>query len=144
MIRAGVCLQLLGLLAFASVCLADDPVPIGSILARPDSYNAYTVTLQGVARNVQAIGPYVMVGCGTVYDTYRFILEDESGALDVTVPGPCGKPAGTMVPISEGDKVVVQAQITVLRGPPVMGGAISGGDRLPPPMGTAKTIRRQD
>jgi len=123
---------MLGLFACISVALADDPVQIGRILKHPESYNAYVVTLQGVARQVQALGPHVMIDCGNVYDSYKFVLEDGTGSLEVTVPGPCEKPAGTMVPVAEGDNVMAQVFITVLP-----------SDRLPPPViGRATTIQR--
>ncbi len=126
--------QGLGLFACASVSLAGDPVPVGMIVERPESYHAYTVTLEGTARDVQPIGPYVMMDCGNVYDSYKFMLDDGTGSIEVTVPGPCEKPPGTMPPVGEGKKVTAQVIINVLR-----------SDRLPPPVvGTASTIRQLD
>ncbi|TAL12966.1 MAG: hypothetical protein EPO02_00040 [Nitrospirae bacterium] len=133
MTRTGVvCVQVLGLFACVALALADEALPIGTLLQYPESYNAHTVTLQGVARQVQPLGPYVVMDCGNVYDSYKFVLEDATGSLDVTVPGPCEKPKGTMVPVADGDNVAVQVMISVLP-----------SDRLPPPVkGTATAIQR--
>src|SRR2546427_10883479 len=124
------CLPMLVSFVCVSISLASEQIPIGTILEHPESYNAHSVTLQGVARRVQSLGP--RVGDCPFYDAYKFVLQDDTGSLEIEVPGPCAKPAGTMVPVSEGDKVVVQAQIGVLR-----------SDRLPPPViGIARSIRR--
>ena len=121
-------------LLIISSAYAGESVPIGTIVARPESYNVHIVTLQGIARQVEPLGPYVNSDCGRVYDSYKFMLMDDTGSLEVTVPGPCERPPGTMIPVSEGEKVVVEAMIGVVR-----------SDNLPPPVyGIAHTIQRQE
>jgi hypothetical protein len=98
----------------ASVSLADGPVEIGAILKDPDSYNLRVVTLEGTVRDVKPYEPYYepfQCGSGVCYGAYTFTLVDETGSIEVAHTM-LSKKQGVKVPeISEGERVVIEAQI---------------------------------
>ncbi len=95
----------------AYLSVASDLVPIGTVLSFAESYHLRAVTLQGKVRRVQTIAPYTDLDGCVQRDSYAFLLEDETGSIEVDVRGPCASPSGTMVSVTEGDRVVVQALI---------------------------------
>lgn len=92
--------------------LTDQSVDIDTILSSPKSYQLHLVALQGTVRQVRPIGT-LFAKCGPVYDSYTFTLEDGTGTIEVTVAGACYSP-GVTIPVSEGDRLVVQALIQVV------------------------------
>ena len=90
---------------------ASDLVPIGTILSSAESYHLRAVTLQGRARKVQTIEPYMDLDGCIQRDSYTFLLEDGTGSIEVDVRGPCASPSGTLISVSDGDRVVVDALI---------------------------------
>lgn len=110
MVRAG-CLQIL--VSFACVCtsFAIEQMSIGTILEQPESYHLHEVILKGTVMQVQTKEPYIGAG-SPCYGAATFTLQDETGMIDVDIPGVCAKPQMQDQPrVSKGDKVVVRAQI---------------------------------
>lgn len=94
-----------------STALAGDQVAIGSIVADPEPYHMRLVTLQGTVRQVHILEPYRQPSGTICYGTYLFTLQDDTGALDVAVLGICGVAIATPPEVSDGDKVIIKAQI---------------------------------
>jgi hypothetical protein len=138
---------LIALLSFpADSAAANNPTPIGTVLADARAYEAGPVFLQGFARDVRSLEPYALEDIFVCYRAYTFVLQDATGAIEVGVRGICRTPAMQLpVPadpqIREGQSVFVEARIH----PP---GAYSGegfplfGDVLPTAKATALSIRR--
>jgi hypothetical protein len=106
-----------GLLAcgwlWAALVLAapvDEATPIGSITVNPMANNHRAVILQGRTRTVNAYHGYDSFGrsiCGQ-----GFILEDETGSLDVLYLIRC-QANETPLLVGEGERVVVHATIDI-------------------------------
>jgi hypothetical protein len=94
------------------VSFADEIVPIGNILASPASYQLRVLVLQGKARKIELVKPYG-TKCGLVVDGFTFDLEDETGLIEVFVPGHCRQPPYKDFPVGEREVVVVEGQIEV-------------------------------
>jgi hypothetical protein len=107
---------------------AEEPIPIGEIVAHPDAYHLHLVTLQGTVRQVRAFDPYFLSSGTGCYGAYTFVLEDDSdAALMVAVLGICGRPFIRDPEVSDGDPVIVQAEIQA----PGRVGRFHGLDGLP-------------
>ena len=93
-------------------CLAEEGLTIAELLADPQPYHLHAVELTGTVLHVQPIPPYFLpsgnVGC---YGAYKFSLEDDTGQLDVTVLGLCGKPLVREPEVSDGHRIHIQAEI---------------------------------
>ncbi len=103
-----VCGWLWAALAFAEP--ADVAIPIGSITINPMANNRRAVILQGKTKTVNAYQGQDSFGrslCGQ-----GFILEDETGSLDVLYLVRC-QANETPVLVGEGERVVVDATIDV-------------------------------
>jgi len=100
-------------LALASfvAALADEPVPIGLILADPEPYHLHLVTIQGTVQQVQVLDPYRQPSGTICYSTYLFTLQDDTGSIDVAVLGTCGLAVVRPPDVSDGDRVTVKAQV---------------------------------
>jgi hypothetical protein len=88
----------------------DEAIPIGSITVNPMANNHRAVILQGKTRTVNAYHGYDSFGrsiCGQ-----GFILEDETGSLDVLYLIRC-QANETPVLVGEGERVVIHATIDV-------------------------------
>ena len=88
----------------------DEAIPIGSITVNPMANNHRAVILQGKTKDVNAYHGYDSFGrsiCGQ-----GFILEDETGSLDVLYLIRC-QDNETPVLVEEGERVVVHATIDV-------------------------------
>ena len=70
---------------------ASDILRIGAILAAPSSYAQHYVTLRGKARQIRKAEPYSCskTFCGRSTVAYEFILEDDTGAIGISVPCSC-------------------------------------------------------
>ena len=99
------------LFAFGDPVLADEPVPIGEVVADPDAYHFRIVSMQGTVRKVQALPPYAPGSDTICYGAYTFTLEDDTGSLEVDVLGICGKPTLRKPDVGEGDVILLNAQI---------------------------------
>ncbi len=103
------------ILVAAGVALASagEIIPIGTILKNPESYNLRVVTLQGTVRNVKPFEPYFELfgQGGACYGTYTFTLEDETGSIEVDHTALCKKPTVPVPEVSEGERVIIEAQI---------------------------------
>ena len=91
-------------------------VPIGKVLAHPSLYHMQIIRMQGVVRNVELLIPHDPYQPGDpCYGSYTFMLEDETGSIDVGVIGArlyCGTPGRAAAPeVAEGDRVIVHGQI---------------------------------
>ena len=102
----------LGLLALGGLARADDePVPIGEVIADPDTYHIRIVLLQGTVRRVTPLPPYSPASDTTCYGAYTFTLEDETGAIEISVLGFCGAPVLRAPEVREGELILLKAQI---------------------------------
>lgn len=100
------------ILAIASQVLADDVVPIGVILSSSTSYNLRMVTVDGIVSDVKKYPPHSGVSGAPdipIYGSYVFVLADETGSIEVEVLG--SVQSGLVVPVIEGERVKVVAQI---------------------------------
>ena len=119
----------LGILVFfiasGTTTLASEPLAIRKIIEDPQKYQLHLVTLTGIARSVQTFEePYSSGGELACYGAYTFMLEDKTGSLEVVVPGVCGRGKTAPPPVSEGERVRLDA---VIQAP-----GHYGGDGLPP------------
>lgn len=113
----------------AAGALAGDYVSIGAIVADPEPYHAHVVTLRGTVQQVHELDPYRQPSGTICYGTYLFTLQDDTGSLDVAVLGICGIAIARPPEVSDGDKVIVKAQIQA----PGHLGAFYGLDGKPHP-----------
>ena len=100
--------------AGVSFSLANEVIPIGTILKNPESYNLRVVTLEGTVRDVKPYKPYFQpfrCGVGVCYGAYTFMLVDEGGSLEVEHPVLDKKPGVKVPEVSEGERVIIEAQI---------------------------------
>ncbi len=126
------------LLALVSQAVGgEDSVPINKILADPEEYHLQTVYLQGMVEQVTAMEPYHLPSGAGCYGAYTFLLADTTGTLPVAVLGICGSPLLLPPPLTEGDRVVVQAHIRA----PGHGGTLQGVIGVPLPEGPSTTVQ---
>jgi hypothetical protein len=90
---------------------ADEPVPIGEVIADPDAYHFRTIPLQGTVRQVTQLPPYSPGQDTTCYGAYTFMLEDETGSIEISVLGICGKPLLRKPEVNDGEGILLAAQI---------------------------------
>ena len=101
----------LGLLAATGIAAADDSVSIGEVVADPDAFHFRLVSLQGIVRQVAPLPPYAPGPDTICYGAYTFMLEDESGSIEVSVLGICGKPILRKPEVNDGEQILLKAQI---------------------------------
>ncbi len=101
----------LGLLALGGLARADEPVPIGEVIADPDAYHMRLVLLQGTVRRVTQLPPYSPATDTTCYGAYTFTLEDETGSIEISVLGFCGAPVFRTPEVREDEPILLKAQI---------------------------------
>lgn len=102
---------------------AGEPVTIAKLLTDPQPYHVRVITLQGTAHQVQILqdkpgsNPRQDFQCYMVHPPYTFVLADDTGFLQISVAArlPCVSQMSPAEPpdVSEGDKVAIEAQITV-------------------------------
>jgi len=98
-------------LACAGLARADEPVPIGEVIADPDAYHFRTIPLQGTVRQVTPLPPYSPGQDTTCYGAYTFTLEDETGSMEISVLGICGTPVLRKPEVNDGEAILLAAQI---------------------------------
>lgn len=108
--RRAIALQGLLVAAALSVALADEPQSIGEIRASVDSYHLKDVTIHGTVRHLTTLEPYTLPSGLICRGAYRFALEDDTGAIEMIVPGWCGKQLPREVTVADGDRVSVRAE----------------------------------
>lgn len=101
----------IGAMALAGLARADDPVPIGEVVADPDAYHIRMVSLQGTVRQVTPLAPYSPGPDTVCYGAYTFMLKDETGSLEISVLGICGRPLLRKPEVVEGEEILLVAQI---------------------------------
>ncbi len=104
-------LATIGAVTLAGLARADDPVPIREVLADPDAYHFRMVSLQGTVRGVTPLPPYTPGPDTTCYGAYTFVLEDETGSMEISVLGICGRPFMRAPEVVEGESILLVAQI---------------------------------
>ncbi len=102
---------------------AGEPVTIAKLLADPQPYHLKVIAVQGTAHQVQILqdkpgsNPRLDFQCYMVHPPYTFVLADDTGFLQISVAArpPCVSQMSPAEPpdVSEGDKVAIEAQITV-------------------------------
>ena len=98
-----------------SFSLAGEVIPIKTILRNPESYYLHVVTLEGTVRHVKT--PSIPFGScgggrgGVFYPPFTFTLEDETGSIVVGRLRVCRFPGLKVPEISEGEKVIIDAEI---------------------------------
>lgn len=101
----------------ATELVREEPIPIRSIIADPQSFHLRAVRLQGIIQTLERIPR--AGGCG-LYDAYHFVLDDQTGQLTISDFGACRglspvKPA--MTDFAAGDNVEVIIIISALPSP---------------------------
>ena len=109
--RAFLAALVLGLMMPAGLARADEPVPIGEVVADPDAYHFRIISLQGTVRRVTPLPPYTPTPDTTCYGAYTFMLEDETWSAEISVLGICGKPLMRKPEVIDGEAIVLAAQI---------------------------------
>lgn len=100
-------------LLLAPVCWGEEaePLPIGELSATPDSYHLKEVMLHGTVQHLKTLDTYTLPSGLQCQGAYVFMLEDETGAVEVAVPGWCGKQLPREVQVANGDRVGVRAEV---------------------------------
>jgi hypothetical protein len=113
MVRRARVVLLIACLFFSSPARASDgPIAIAEILSAPDAYHLQVVALQGRVGDVRQLEPYFLSSGTACYGAYTFSLEDDAGSvIEVAVLGLCGPPVIRFPEVSDGDLVLIQAQI---------------------------------
>lgn len=95
-----------------SLSAAAEPLPsIEEIQSAADAYHLRDVTLEGTVTHLKLLEPYTLPSGLICQGGYRFSLQDETGSLDVMVPGWCGKQLPREVTVAEGDRVSVKMEL---------------------------------
>jgi len=105
-------------LSLVYTSFAGETVPIGTVLAHPDSYHLQKVTLRGKVLKVRALDlserPNYLGRQIFCPGASTFTLEDETGSIEVEFLGVC-EDSGTLgkrpTQVSDGDRVVIHAQV---------------------------------
>lgn len=87
-------------LAVIPGALADERLSVRTILDHPTDYQAKVVTVEGTAKTITNIPVHRgahRCGGSPVYDTQKFMLEDESGLIEVGTAGMCQPNATQLV-----------------------------------------------
>ena len=104
----GLSLILYGLILIPSA-LADETLPISKIMEHPKDYQAKVVIVEGRASEVTELPPRFRAhrcAGGPIYDAQLFMLQDQSGSIQVGVAGAC-KP-NAMQPVVENERVRIR------------------------------------
>jgi hypothetical protein len=102
----------LGLLTLGGLARADDePVAIGEVIADPDAYHMRLIFMHGTVRGVTPLPPYSPAADTTCYGAYTFVLEEETGSIEISVLGFCGAPLLRTPEVREGEPILLKAQI---------------------------------
>ena len=92
--------------------LADEILPIAKIMERPADYQAKVVIVEGRASVVTELPPRFRVhrcAGGPVYDAQLFMLQDQSGSIQVGVAGVC-KP-NAMQPVVTDERLRIRGVV---------------------------------
>jgi len=94
------------------VALASEPESpsIGDVYASVESYHLREVTLEGTVQHLKLLEPYTLPSGLICQGAYRFALEDDTGTIELIVPGWCGKQLPREVTVADGDRVSVRAE----------------------------------
>jgi hypothetical protein len=104
----GLSLILYGLSLIPSA-LADEILPISKIMEHPKDYQAKVVIVEGRASEVTELPPRFRAhrcAGGPIYDAQLFMLQDQSGSIQVGVAGTC-KP-NAMQPVVENERLRIR------------------------------------
>ena len=88
-----------------------EPLPIGELSATPDSYHLKEVMLHGTVQHLKTLDTYTLPSGLQCRGAYEFMLEDETGAVEVAVPGWCGKQLPRELQMANGGRVAVRAEV---------------------------------
>ena len=91
----------------SSFASTTEPIPIRTLLDGATSYQGHSVTVSGVAKEIEKWPPVPAGKCGILYDSYIFTVEDESGSIRVEVFGTCHV-QGVVELAQDGDRVLVE------------------------------------
>lgn len=89
--------------------LADEILPIAKIMEHPKDYQAKVVIVEGRASEVTELPPRFRAhrcAGGPIYDAQMFMLQDQSGSIQVGVAGAC-KP-NAMQPVVENERLRIR------------------------------------
>ena len=89
--------------------LADEILPIAKIMEHPKDYQAKVVIVEGRASEVTELPPRFRAhrcAGGAIYDAQLFMLQDQSGSIQVGVAGAC-KP-NAMQPVVENERLRIR------------------------------------
>lgn len=109
--RHVVLIAVLGAMTLSGLARADETVAVGEVVADPDTYHFRMVSLQGTVRQVKPLPPYTTDPDTACYGAYTFMLEDESGSMEISVLGICGRPLIRTPEVTEGETILLMAQI---------------------------------
>ncbi|HKY72829.1 MAG TPA: hypothetical protein VJL88_13000 [Nitrospira sp.] len=103
---------LCSVLSVFAAAMAEDRLTVKTILDRPADYQAKVVTVVGNAKAITNIpihrGAH-RCGGSPVYDTQKFMLEDESGTIEIGTAGTCQP--GAAQPVMENEQVRIRGVV---------------------------------
>ena len=103
--------QLIMLFTGLSVSLANDALPIGTVLAGFSTHQLHEVTLRGAIIDVQELPPYIG-RLGPVRGACRFFLKDETGMIEIQVGQNC-MPKELATAVARGQAYEVRGMVQV-------------------------------
>ena len=101
-------------LGVVAAVLAGDRLSIRTILERAAEYQAKVVTVEGTAQTITNLPVHRgahRCGGSPVYDTQKFMLEDESGTIEIGTAGTC-QPGATQ-PVHENEHLRIRGVVVV-------------------------------
>ena len=95
-------------LGIISPVLSAEPISTATVFSSAE-YHLHSVTLQGTVTQIRPAPPHLGRYC-RIEGSYRFTLEDATGAIEVEVPGTC-LPFSPATAVAEGDHIRLDALI---------------------------------
>ncbi len=95
----------------SGIALGAEPLSIADLSESIDAYHLREATVEGTVHHLKVLDPYTLPSGLICQGGYRFSVQDETGSLDVMVPGWCGKQLPREVTVAEGDRVSVKVEL---------------------------------
>ena len=90
---------------------AEELPTIGDVQTMADAYHLREVVLEGTVQDLKLLDSYTLPSGLTCQGAYRFSLQDETGSLDIMVPGWCGKQLPKEITVANGHRVSVKLEL---------------------------------
>jgi hypothetical protein len=101
------------ILTSSLVAWAVEVIPIASVLVSPSSFHRREVQLRGTVKHIATFSGRE-VGTNQPLCGYDFLLEDQTGAIEVLYRVRCQAGAEKAMTVTEGEEVIVDGSIDAL------------------------------